>query len=397
MQSAARYITPPEWMTDYRSVKVMRVLGAYETEPQALYVGGCVRNALLERPVSDIDIATVHHPLKVIEKLKAAGIRFVPTGLDHGTVTAIVDDGTFEITTLRRDIDTDGRYAVIAFSENWEEDAQRRDFTINTLLAAPDGAVFDPTGQGIGDIDARRVAFVGDASARIVEDYLRILRFFRFYAQYGEGAPDGDALAACKIHAGKIASLSKERITQELMKILAVPKAAFILDLMFDHDVLKPMASAYKSGTMDNLCAVQSRYDAKDIIARLFALAGMEANYFEQWIVLSNAQKKSLDVLSQGMRVLKSVSKKKMRELVYRIGNAAALQTYFLRLSQKDELPDIEIIEIARYWQAPIFPIGAEDVMKEGILPGPALGKKLKELEEKWISKDFPAGFSYKK
>jgi poly(A) polymerase len=384
-------------MTDYKSMKVMRVLGGYETSPQALYVGGCVRNNLLEKPVTDIDIATVHPPLEVIEKLKAAGIRYVPTGLDHGTVTAIVDDGTFEITTLRRDIDTNGRYAVIAFTKEWEEDAQRRDFTINTLLASPDGTIYDPIGTGIDDVDKRHIVFVGEAEQRIAEDYLRILRFFRFYAQYGQGEPDKAALAACKAAANKISSLSKERITQEFFKIIAVPNPAPLLDLMFAHDVLADMAKGYKSAQMINLCDMQARYDAFDVMARLIAVSGMDVNYFEDRLVLSNAQKKRVDTLAEGTALLNTVSKKKVRQLVYRVGNAAALQSYFLYLSKKDQLPDIELIEIARYWQPPVFSIKAEELIEAGVSQGPALGKTLKDLEEKWIAKDFPANFAFKK
>lgn len=384
-------------MTDYRSAKVMRVLGGYDTEPQALYVGGCVRNTLLGVPVTDIDIATMHQPLEVIEKLKAAGVRYVPTGLDHGTVTAIVDDGTFEITTLRRDIDTDGRYAVIAFTKKWEEDAQRRDFTMNTLLAGPDGAIYDPTGTGIDDIDNRRVVFVGEPAQRIAEDYLRILRFFRFHAQYGEGELDKGGLAACKDAAGKISSLSRERITQEFFKIVGVANPAYILGLMFSNGILADIGGSSKASQMESLCALQGRYDARDVMARMVAIAGMKADYFEERLVLSNAQKKQIDVFAQGLHILKTVSKRKVRELVYRCGNAAALQTYFLHLAQKDRLPDIEIIEIARYWQPPVFSIKAEDLIRAGVSQGPALGKTLKELEEKWIAKDFPAKFAFKK
>lgn len=370
MLSAAKHIIPPDWMTDYRSVKLMRVLGAYETVPQALYVGGCVRNILLGKPVTDIDIATIHQPLKVIERLKAAGIRYAPTGLDHGTVTAIVDDATFEVTTLRRDIDTDGRYAVIAFTKKWEEDAERRDFTINTLLANMDGSIFDPTGKGIEDIDAQRIVFVGDPGQRIAEDYLRILRFFRFHAQYGKGQPDSAALDACKNAAERMSSLSRERITQEFFKIIAVENPAPILRLMFSNNVLSDMSRRFTPASMERLCELQARYDARDTMARILTISGLEADYFEERLVLSNAQKKLIESYALGLGVLKSVSKKKMRELVYRVGNVAALQIYFLYLAKKDLLPDIEIIEIARYWQPPVFSIKAEELIRAGVSQG---------------------------
>ncbi|PZQ43290.1 MAG: hypothetical protein DI551_12400 [Micavibrio aeruginosavorus] len=224
-----KHIDPADWMTDHRSVKIMRVLGGYADEPEALFVGGCVRNLLLGLPVSDLDIATIHPPLQVIEKLKNDGIRFIPTGLEHGTVTAFIDDAKFEITTLRKDIETDGRHAVIAFTDKWEEDAKRRDFTINTLLASPQGMVFDPLERGIDDLEMRLVKFVGNPQERIAEDYLRILRFFRFYAQYGSGAPDKEALGACADNAAKISLLSKERVTQEILKIVSVANCCLLI------------------------------------------------------------------------------------------------------------------------------------------------------------------------
>ena len=208
----ARQIIPADWMTDYKTVKVMQVLGGYGLPAESMFVGGCVRNMLLARPVKDIDIATIHHPQAVMDKLSANGIRFVPTGLEHGTVTAIVEDATFEITTLRKDVETDGRHAVIAFTEVWGEDAQRRDFTMNTLLATPDGMIYDPLGSGLADLDDRKVRFVGVPDDRVAEDYLRILRFFRFHALYGEGAADEEALSVCKDHADSLTKLSKERV-----------------------------------------------------------------------------------------------------------------------------------------------------------------------------------------
>lgn len=390
-------ITPPDWMTDYRTVKLMRVLGGYETAPEALFVGGCVRNTLLGKPVSDIDIATIHHPLQVIEKLKAAGLRYAPTGLEHGTVTAIVDDATFEITTLRKDIDTDGRHAVIAFTTEWKVDAYRRDFTINTLLASPEGAVFDPTAQGLADIEAQRVVFVGEPAERIAEDFLRIFRFFRFYAQYGQGAPDAAALKACGALAHNIPSLSKERITQEFLKIMSVADPSSVIKLMVVNGVTPCLEKTFNEEVLKSLCDLQVRHEAKDVMARLLAVGGMKPNYFEDGLILSNAQKKHLETLALGLELLKRPTKKKLRELIYRIGNQMAVQTYLLKLVQKNDLPNLELLDIARYWQAPEFPIKATQLMDAGIAQGPMLGKELKKLEDKWIAKDFPANFSYKK
>ena len=385
----ARRIEPPEWMTDYRCVKVMGVLGGYDTHPEALFVGGCVRNFLLGQPVADVDIATLHPPLEVIDRLKAAGVRYVPTGLDHGTVTAIVDDGSYEITTLRKDIEADGRHAVIAFSKDWAEDAERRDFTMNTLLASPDGAIYDPTGQGLDDLEARRIRFVGDAMARVQEDYLRIFRFFRFYALYGAGPPDEEAIAACAANADKVSMLSRERITQECLKILSIPDPSPFVKLMVAHKITPCLETTFRADILANLCALQCRHDVTDVMARLFTIGGMGVSVFEGELVISNEQKRHLDALAKGMARLTRLSKPKIRELVYREGNPIAVQVYLLKLTQKGSLPDLELLDIARYWQAPIFPIKAEQLIEAGVSRGPALGQKLRELEEKWVKSDF--------
>lgn len=393
----ARQIAPPEWMTDYRTVKLMRVLDGYGENPQALFVGGCVRNFILGIPVNDIDIATIHHPLQVIEKLKTAGLRYAPTGLEHGTVTAIVDDWVFEITTLRKDIDTDGRHAVIAFTDEWRVDSYRRDFTMNTLLASPEGAIYDPTEQGLDDLDARRVVFVGNAEERIAEDYLRIFRFFRFHAQYGAGEPDARALKACKDLAHKIPKLSRERVTQEFLKTLDAPDPSSVLELMVDNGVTPHLQKTFRRDALQTLCALQSRHDAKDIMARLLLIGGAKPDFFEPYLMLSNAQKKYMQSLNAGVDILSRSGKKKMRELVYRVGNKIALQAYLMRLTQKNDLPDLELLDIARYWAAPEFPVKAVQLIEAGVPQGPMLGKQLKTLEEKWIEKDFPPDFRYKK
>ena len=386
----SRQITPPNWMTDPRAEKIMRVLGAFEVPLQTLFVGGCVRNALLDLPVTDVDIATIHHPLVVIDRLKTAGIRFIPTGLDHGTVTAVVETMSFEITTLRKDMATDGRHAVIAFTDDWREDALRRDFTINTLLADVNGAIYDPTGQGLFDLDLRKVRFVGNADDRIAEDYLRILRFFRFHARYGEDEPDVEALVACQRQADKVSLLSKERTTQEFLKILGGPQTGTILELMFSRGVLMRLSEHYKRSVMDDLVAFQVRFDAEDILTRLGILGGNgQSQLFQSTFVLSNAQKKYLQELNKNQAAMTSLAVKKIRELVYRFGNHITLQSYFLKLAQEERMPDLDLIDVIRYWQPPSFPITGDDLIAAGIMRGPALGERLKTLEEKWIKSDF--------
>ena len=272
---------------------VMEALGRGD----ALFVGGCVRNALLGQPVDDIDIVSILRPDEVTKKLEAVGIKVIPTGIDHGTVTAVASGKPFEITTLRKDVETDGRHAVIEFSTDWAEDARRRDFTMNTLLMDLEGNIYDPLGCGLEDLRARRVVFVGDPRERIAEDHLRILRYFRFHALYSAGLPDKKALSACRAASDKIAGLSKERITQEFFKILSVDNQAEILALMFDNGILLPLIqpspvleypspggrgrrSAAEQGEggnmtlLKNLCHFQKNYGLVSIAARLLVLAG---------------------------------------------------------------------------------------------------------------------------
>lgn len=385
-----RHIIPPSWMIDGHAAPVMKVLGGYEASPKALFVGGCVRNHLLGEPVNDIDVATTYRPDVVMKMLLENGIRALPTGLEHGTVTAIVDDLPIEITTLRRDIETDGRHAVISFTDQWEEDAQRRDFTINTFLSSVHGNLYDPTGQGLSDLDQRKIVFVGEPSQRIAEDYLRILRFFRFYAQYGGNDIDQAGLAACEKAADKLMKLSKERITQEMFKIIAAINAAQALQLMSQNGVFKVLGlDKFKRSAFESLRELQARYDARDPLSLITLLCGIKPKKYDLFLVLSNAQKKAIDDICKVSGLLRFITKKKIRELVYRYGNEVVLQAYFLKVAMQGNRPDLEIIDLARYWHAPVFGINGEDLMRTGYSSGPELGKKLKDLEEKWIKKDF--------
>lgn len=367
--------------------KVMRALGGDETPPKALFVGGAVRNTLFGDPVVDIDIATALPPEEVVERLGLANIKSIPTGIDHGTVTAVVNKKPFEITTLRRDVETDGRRAVVAFTQDWREDAQRRDFTINTLLAGPDGAVYDPTGRGLSDSEARRVVFVGAPDERIAEDYLRILRFFRFYAWYGKGAPDDAALAACRAAADKISTLSKERITHEVLKILAVPDPVDVLSLMFENKILEALFSKeYQPERLSELCALQAGYRAPEIMARLFVLDGLRHKDVGSFLMLSNAQKKTLGCYEAAFSGLGEISEKTVKKLVYKYKNDIALQVLFFKGAPED------LRALAQSWRAPEFPLTGEDLLKAGMSPGPGLGKKLSEIESWWMDRHFEPG-----
>lgn len=379
-----KYITPPEWMGQPETQEVMRALGGNEAPPKALFVGGAVRNALFGDPVLDIDIATVLRPEEVMDRLKLANIKALPTGIDHGTITAVLNRKPFEITSLRKDVETDGRRAVVAFTEDWQEDAQRRDFTINALFAGPDGAVYDPTGRGLEDLEARRVVFVGAPDQRIAEDYLRILRFFRFYAWYGKGLPDEAALAACRRAADKILTLSKERITHEVLKILAVTDPTEVLSLMFENKILEALFSeGYHPESLSDLCALQARYHAPDIMARLFVLDGLRGKDVSSFLVLSNAQKKTLRAYEDAFSGLDEISEKTVKELVYKYKNDIALQVLFFKEAPED------LRTLAQNWQGPKFPLTGQDLLKAGMSTGPDLGKKLSEIESWWVDQRF--------
>jgi len=318
MLSPVAIIEPADWMVQPETKAVMEALNARcgtnpgsAAEAGALFVGGCVRNVVLGRLVNDIDIATRYKPETVMEILKAADIKVIPTGLDHGTVTAVMRKKVFEITSLRKDIETDGRHAVVEFTDDWRADAERRDFTMNTLLADMAGNIYDPLEQGWNDLQMRKVIFVGAAEDRIAEDYLRILRFFRFHAGYGEGAPDRAALEACRTAADKIEKLSKERITQEVLRLIGYPDPQPTLDLMFENNVLSDLpAAGYDPATLAMTCRLQEDYDSGSIMARLVVLAAFRAghmNRIEKYLVLSNAQVREFQTVIEAVSDRKSV------------------------------------------------------------------------------------------
>ena len=256
------------WLTGPATVAVFDALEAAGGPDCARFVGGSVRNALVGRPVDDFDIATRLKPEETMAALKRAGIKVVPTGLAHGTVTAVSGKKPYEITTLRRDVETDGRRAVVAFTDDWAEDAARRDFRLNALYADQTGAIFDPTGQGVADALSGRVVFVGDPRTRIEEDYLRILRFFRFYAWYGRSTPDSEGLAACTAHAEGLTRLSAERVSKELLKLLAAPDPRPAVHAMAQAGVLLRLLPAVADLTaFDAICAASD-----DAVLRLSAL-----------------------------------------------------------------------------------------------------------------------------
>lgn len=367
----------------------MVIIGGDQSPPQSLFVGGCVRNSLMEESVTDVDIATQFTPQQITEKLEAAAIKVVPTGIAHGTVTAIVEGKPFEITTLRKDVATDGRRAEVAFTDDWTEDAKRRDFTMNALYADLSGNVYDPTGQGVEDLNARKVVFVGDPVARIQEDYLRVLRFFRFQAQYGRGEPDQEALKACRAAADKISDLSRERINQEFLKILATEKPAGILQTMFDHDVLKDLSDKnYRPVILEKLCALQDKFDAVEIMTRLFVIAGNKARFFDDYLRLSHAQKNFLVKLEAMINPTLYENQKALKKAIFYHGNELLLQGYLLMVAKGDVAEELEMIDTLQNWQAPECPITGETLIQEGYQTGPELGQELDRRREEWLEEN---------
>jgi poly(A) polymerase len=393
-------LDPQPWMTASATRAVIDALEARGGKGCARFVGGCVRNALIGRPVDDVDIATTLTPDEATAALEAGGLRVAPTGVEHGTVTAICERQPFEVTTLRRDVSTDGRRAVVAFTTDWNEDAQRRDFRLNAIYADPEGALFDPTGKGIDDAMAGRVVFVGDPMVRIREDYLRILRFFRFLAWFGRGEPDQPAMNACRALKGMLAGRSAERTQKELLKLLAAEDPRAALRLMSSTGVLSAILPFVKSlGRLDVLIENEKALGENDPELRLAAMIPQEGPVAEQAaerLRLSNAQRERLvAAVGQNPRIVSWMSPRQVRCAVYRVGP----QTFFDRVKlawagsdkPKAALQWRGLLTLAESWTAPQFPLTGEDAMAAGAPEGPLVGQVLREVEEWWIDEDFPA------
>lgn len=373
------------WLRDPAAMAVVDALVAAGGADCVRFVGGCVRDALIGREGGDVDLATTLHPEDVIAALKAAGLKAVPTGIEHGTVTAVSARRPFEITTLRRDVATDGRRAVVAFTDDWTEDARRRDFRLNALYANRDGTVFDPTGQGVADAVAGRIVFVGDARRRIEEDHLRILRFFRFFARFGRGRPDAEGLAACAEMAEGVERLSAERVSAELIKLLGAPDPVPAVGAMADAGVLRRVLGA--PGDLVRFEAVVRRSD--DPLLRLSALWPDDRAFVAQaarQLRLPRAAWLRLEQAAEPF-TLDDPSPRAARRRVYESG-ARAVADRALKSSD----PDAGIaLQVASDWTPPRLPVGGRDVAKLGVEPGPQTGAVLRVFEQSWIADDFPA------
>jgi poly(A) polymerase len=381
------------WMTAKQTRAVLDALGG-----EGKFVGGAVRNALLRKPVADIDIATPLLPEEVVARLKAAGLGAVPTGIDHGTVTAVADGKPFEITTLRRDVATDGRRATVAFTTDWAEDAQRRDFTMNALYADADGNILDTVG-GVADLEAGRVRFVGDATTRIREDYLRILRLFRFHAWYGRGEIDSDAVHAAAEQKAGLAQISGERVQKELLKLLEAENAPAVLRIMAATGILGDLLpGALEVPRLEALVAIDAgAFFTPDPVLRLAALLPADpavADATAKKLKLSNADSERLaDLAGAREKIVPYLSVKEMRKLLYKLGTPRFKDRIFLKWAvdpkESNAVQWRMMLAVGDAWERPQFPLSGREVMLAGVPQGPLIGQILEEVEEWWIDADF--------
>jgi poly(A) polymerase len=383
-----------EWLKRPETRRVFAALSSDGVETRA--VGGAVRNALLGETVTEIDLATTATPEQVIALAKKAGLKPLPTGIEHGTVTVIADGVPFEVTTLRSDVETFGRHATVAFTKDWEEDARRRDFTLNALYAGSDGTVFDPLG-GYGDLIAGRVRFIGDAEARIKEDYLRILRFFRFNAYYGKGPLDEAGLkAAVKLRSG-LDRLSAERVSAELRSLLVAPQAVRGVEALFDYGLLVDLlGGAPRLVRFERLVAIEEALSLEpDPMLRLAALGVFvpeDAVRLAARLRLSNAERGVLELGSAKRDELPGDDAAK--HALYHLGESNFASHVLLAWADlgagHEDKAWRAALALPERWQAPAFPLRGSDVMALDF-KGPEIGQMLRRLEAEWIEGGFAA------
>ena len=385
------------WMRAKETRAVMEALTAADAE--ARFVGGAVRNALLHCEVGDIDIATPLVPDEVMRRLSLARITALPTGIGHGTITAIVDGKSFEITTLRRDVTTDGRRAIVAFSTDWAEDAARRDFTINALYVSRDGELFDYTG-GVPDLEAGRIRFIGVPSERIREDYLRILRLFRFHAWYGRGEIDMDAISAARAERVGLRGLSGERIRKEFLRLLAAENPLPSLRAMAAATILAEILPAGANfERLSHLVGIDSgNFFEPDAVLRLAALLSPDpadvATVAERFKLSNQDRDRLLDLAEAREPLSAYLGIREVRRLLYRWGTQAFRDRVLIDWSSDQQTSNAiawrALLALADAWIRPKFPFSGVDVMAAGVPEGPIVGRVLNELEEWWVANDFP-------
>jgi poly(A) polymerase len=384
------------WLLEGALARLLSILGRDGEE--ARVVGGAVRDALLGQPIGDIDLATTALPDEVVRRAAAAGFKPVPTGIAHGTVTVVIDSRPFEVTTLREDVDTFGRHANVRFGRDWRKDAERRDFTINALSATADGTVHDYVG-GLADLQAQRVRFIGQARQRIVEDFLRILRFFRFHAAYGRGPPDAEGVAACIAERAGLDQLSRERVRMELLKLLLARRAAPALATMVEAGLLVPVLGGVPDlASFENMAKVEAAAAVQaDPVQRLGALGTRipeDAERLWQRLRLANVEHERLKSMSDAWWRILPHDDKGGRTLLYRLGPERFVDRALIAWT-RSPAPAHDpawraLVALPERWAVPEFPLKAADFVRRGVAPGPALGAALHEAEEAWIAADFP-------
>ncbi len=385
------------WLQQAETKRVFAALAGPGIETRA--VGGAVRDTLLGLKVTEVDLATTALPEKVIALARGADLKAVPTGIEHGTVTVVADSVPFEVTTLRRDVETFGRHAVVAFTEDWEEDARRRDFTLNALYAGSDGELFDPLG-GYADLANGRVRFIGDAEARINEDYLRILRFFRFNAYYGKGPLDAAGLAACvRLRAG-LDQLSAERVAGELRKLLVAPQAVRTVEALFDYGLLTDILGGVpRLMRFERLVAAEEALGlAPDAALRLAALAVFveeDAERLAARLRLSNNELAVLALGAEDHAVAELPDEAAAKRALYRLGPCRFEAHVLLASADAGMHPDNQAwrqaLRLADRWEVPELPVRGSDIMALGEAKGPAIGEVLRRLESEWVAGGFAA------
>ena len=395
--TGARRLDPyrHDWMVAPATRAVMAALNGPDGADRARFVGGCVRNTLMGRPVDDVDIATVLQPAEVVDALEAAGLKAVPTGLEHGTVTGVAEGRPFEITTLRKDVETHGRRAVVAFTGDWSEDAARRDFRLNAIYARADGTLFDPF-DGAADADAGRIVFIGEARERIAEDYLRILRFYRFNAWYAAGEPDAEGHGACVEMRAGLGRLSAERVWKELKKLLAAPSPERALKAMQEGHVLNEVFA----GELDfNLLLGIINSDQReslppDPLLRVAALCGADAGQMtalSDAMKASNAERARFQGAAARPRAVPGLDPQARRAALYRLGPQAFSDQIRLAAAKGEGAASAltSDLEMAAQYQRPVMPVRGKDLVAAGFETGPALGDVLERLKRDWIASDF--------
>ncbi len=386
-----------DWLRQGEPAAILALLDRDGEE--ARVVGGAVRDTFIGEPVGDLDIATTATPEQVIRRVEAAGFKAVPTGIEHGTVTVVAQGRPHEVTTLREDVATDGRHAKVVFGRDWRRDAERRDFTMNALSVTRDGVIHDYVG-GLDDLEARRVRFIGEPQARIAEDYLRILRFFRFHAAYGQGAPDPAGLAACIAARRHLDRLSRERVRMELFKLVVAHHAVPALAVMSETGLLESVLGGVPLlASFSNMAKLEAALDLPpDPVRRLGALALFvveDADRLRERLRLANAEHQRLFSMADGWwRISAENAEQDGYAALYRLGRERFTDRVLLAWSRSPAgVADTAWHDLARLperWTPPAFPLRAADFLKRGVPKGPALGAALRAAEEAWIAVNFP-------